>query len=172
MKFHFYPCIFISHFVLQNSYFTDVSSASKGPGRSFGPGKKAKPGAGSEYEKKPRNSLKLGTTSRKGRTAEKNMSRGSLKKRDKSREKERKFEAMVERKTVNLPEGSMTVSALADLMDEKPISVIKFLMTDLGVMAGMTQSLDPVTIRAVVEGFGMFVGGDDESDDYDSDDEE
>lgn len=142
-----------------------ISDSTKGPGRSFGPGKKAKPGADSPYEKKPRNSLRLGTTSRKGRAAEKNMSRGSLKKRDKSREKEMKFEAMVERKTINLPEGPMTVSALADLIDEKPISVIKYLMSDLGVMASMTQSLDPATIRAVVEGFGLFLASDEDSED-------
>jgi hypothetical protein len=57
-----------------------------------------------DYEKKPRNSLRLGTTSKKGRSAEKNMSRGSLKKRDRSAEKERKREAAIERSTVNLPE--------------------------------------------------------------------
>ena len=59
----------------------------------------------------------------------------------------------------------MTVSALADLIDEKPIAVIKYLMTDLGVMASMTQSLDPATIRAVVEGFGLFLASDEDSED-------
>lgn len=62
----------------------------------------------------------------------------------------------------------MSVSDLADLMNEKPVSVIKYLMTDLGIMAGMNQSLDPATCVAVVEGFGMFVSSDD-SDDYDED---
>ena len=54
------------------------------------------------------------------------------------------------------------------MIDEKPISLIKFLMTDLGVMASMTRSLDPQTIVAVVEGYGMIVGGDDdwEDDEY------
>lgn len=67
----------------------------------------------------------------------------------------------------------MTVSQLAEVIDEKPVAVIKFLMTDLGVMAAMTQSLDPATCVAVVEGFGMFVGGDeDEYDDEDEDDDE
>jgi translation initiation factor IF-2 len=51
------------------------------------------------------------------------------------------------------------VSELADMLDEKPVAVIKYLMTDLGVMASMTQSLDPSTCIAVVEGFGKFVGG-------------
>jgi Translation initiation factor IF-2, N-terminal region len=59
------------------------------------------------------------------------------------------------------------VSELADLIDEKPIGVIKFLMTDLGIMASMTRSLDPQTIVAVVEGFGMIVGGDDDEDEDD-----
>lgn len=60
------------------------------------------------------------------------------------------------------------MAQLADIIDEKPVAVIKFLMTDLGVMASMTQSLDPNTCVAVVEGFGMFVGG---ADDYDEDEE-
>jgi translation initiation factor IF-2 len=61
----------------------------------------------------------------------------------------------------------MTVGQLAEIMDEKPVAVIKFLMTDLGVMAAMTQSLDPATCVAVVEGFGLYIG-----DDYDEDDDE
>lgn len=64
--------------------------------------------------------------------------------------------------------GPLTVAQLADIIDEKPVAVIKFLMTDLGVMASMTQSLDPNTCVAVVEGFGKFVGG---ADDLDDDDE-
>lgn len=48
------------------------------------------------------------------------------------------------------------------------MSIIKFLMTDLGVMAAMTQSLDPATCIAVAEGFGKVVGGevDEEADEY------
>jgi translation initiation factor IF-2 len=42
-------------------------------------------------------------------------------------------------------------------------------MTDLGVMASMTQSLDPALCVAVVEGFGKIVGGDDE---YDEDEDD
>ena len=59
----------------------------------------------------------------------------------------------------------MTVAELAEIIDEKPVAVIKFLMTDLGVMASMTQSLDPSTCVAVVEGFGKFVGDGDEEED-------
>lgn len=66
----------------------------------------------------------------------------------------------------------MTVADLAELMDEKPVAVIKFLMTDLGVMAGMTQSLDPATCTAVVEGFGMYVDDDDWDEDDEDEDEE
>lgn len=142
--------------------------SSKGPGRNFG--KKKKPGAG-EYAKKPRNSLRIGT-SRKGRAAEKNMSRGSLKRRDRSKEKERRQLAAIERNTISLPDGPMTVGALADLMDEKPVTVIKFLMTDLGVMASMTQSLDPSTCEAVVEGLGYYLEDEDDFDDYEDDDDE
>jgi translation initiation factor IF-2 len=44
-------------------------------------------------------------------------------------------------------------------------------MTDLGVMASMTQSLDPATCVAVAEGFGKIIGDDDDYDDDDDDDE-
>jgi len=60
---------------------------------------------------------------------------------------------------LTLRSGPLSVSELADIIDEKPVSVIKFLMTDLGVMASMTQSLDPATCIAVAEGFGKIVGG-------------
>ena len=67
--------------------------------------------------------------------------------------------------------GPLSVSALADLIGEKPVAVIKFLMTDLGVMASMTQNIDPATCLAVIEGFGMYVD-EDELEDFDLDDEE
>jgi translation initiation factor IF-2 len=76
----------------------------------------------------------------------------------------------LERKTVNLPEGPLTLSELSEIIDEKPVAIIKFLMSDLGVMASMTQSLDPATCIAVMEGFGLVVSGSD--DDEFEDDEE
>jgi translation initiation factor IF-2 len=66
--------------------------------------------------------------------------------------------------------GPMTVGDLAQLIGEKPVGVIKFLMTDLGIMAGINQSLDPATCVAVVEGFGMFVSNDDDDEDEWDDD--
>ena len=54
---------------------------------------------------------------------------------------------------------------MAEIIDEKPVAVIKYLMTDLGIMASMTQSLDPATCIAVAEGFGKIVGGADDIDD-------
>lgn len=76
-----------------------------------------------------------------------------------------KAEAALERKTVFIPEGrSLTVSELADIIDEKPVSVIKLLMTELGVMASMTQSLDPTTCLSVARGFGKIVAGEDDMD--------
>lgn len=59
------------------------------------------------------------------------------------------------------------MSELAEIMDEKPVAVIKFLMTDLGVMASMTQTLDPATCVAVVEGFGKIIGSDEDDDEWD-----
>ena len=63
-----------------------------------------------------------------------------------------------------LRRGPLTVSQLSEIIDEKPVAVIKYLMTDLGVMASMTQSLDPATSVAVAEGFGKIVGGDEDFD--------
>ena len=68
--------------------------------------------------------------------------------------------------TISYDRGPVTVAELADIIDEKPVAIIKMLMSDLGVMATMTQNLDPATCIAVVEGFGKIVtGADDEWDD-------
>ena len=69
------------------------------------------------------------------------------------------------RSAYSICSGPLTVSELATLIDEKPIAVIKYLMTDCGVMASMTQNLDPSTCVAVAEGFGKIVGSSD--DEYD-----
>ena len=53
----------------------------------------------------------------------------------------------------------MTVSELAACIDEKSVAVIKYLMTDCGVMASMTQTLDQATCVVVAEGFGKIVNG-------------
>ena len=49
------------------------------------------------------------------------------------------------------------MSQLSEILDEKPGIVIKFLMTDLGIMASMTQSLDSSTCVAVCENLGKIV---------------
>lgn len=64
----------------------------------------------------------------------------------------------------------MTVGELAEAIGETPVSVIKYLMTDLGVMAAVSQSLDVPTCEAVAEGFGKVVAGED--DELDDEDEE
>ena len=67
----------------------------------------------------------------------------------------------------------MSVGELAEAIDETAVSVIKFLMTDLGVMAAVSQTLDNDTCEAVAEGFGKYVAGDgdDEFDDEDDDED-
>ena len=75
-------------------------SNERGLKRNFG--RKAKPAG--EYAKKPRNSLRIGAQGKRGRSAQKNRSRGSLRRRDRSKEKEQRLEAAIERKTVQLPE--------------------------------------------------------------------
>jgi len=68
----------------------------------------------------------------------------------------------------------MTVGELAEAIDETAVSVIKYLMTDLGVMAAVSQTLDNDTCEAVAEGFGKVVAGegDEEEEDEDEDGEE
>jgi hypothetical protein len=107
----------------------------------------------------------LRVNSRSGRSNDAVQRRGSLKRRDRSTVKAMKAEAALERKTVRLIEGQpLTVSQLAELIDEKPVAIIKMLMSDLGVMASMTQSLDPATCLSVVKGFGKVVAGEDDMD--------
>jgi hypothetical protein len=149
-----------------------ANSNSLGPDkRRRAPAKKKedRPGSNDDGRNARRASLRIGT-GKKGRAASLTSRRGSLKKRDRSAQKEGRAERALERRTVQLPNYAITVSELADILDEKPVGVIKFLMTDLGVMASMTQSLDPSTCIAVVQGFGRVVGG--EEDDEDDDEEE
>lgn len=65
----------------------------------------------------------------------------------------------------------MTVGQLSEVLEEKPAIIIKYLMTDMGIMAGMTQSIDQSTCVAVCEGLGKIIAGS-EDDDYDMDDDE
>jgi hypothetical protein len=151
----------------------DSSSSTMGPDkRRRAPAKKKeeRPGANADGRPVRRASLRIGTGKR-GRAASLTSRRGSLKKRDRSSQKEARAERALERRTVQLPDHPITVSELADIIDEKPIGVIKFLMTDLGVMASMTQSLDPATCIAVAEGFGRTVGGEEDDEEFDDEEE-
>ena len=133
--------------------------------------KEERPGGGDGQQPYRRASLRIGT-GKKGRAASLTSRRGSLKKRDRSSQKEAKAEMRLKRRTVQIPDHPITVSELADIIDEKPIGVIKFLMTDLGVMASMTQSLDPATCIAVAQGFGRAVAGEGDVDEEEDDEEE
>jgi len=115
-------------------------------------------------------SLRLGTGKR-GRQAAVRQRRGSLKRRDRRGEKALKEERALERRTIVLPGTPMSVGSLAETMGETPVSVIKYLMTGLGVMAAVSQTLDVPTCEAVCEGFGRVVAGEDD-DDYDDEDDE
>lgn len=142
-------------------------NASRRPRRSSG-----KPVKENAWKKKGdenrKPSLRIGNSGRRGGSRG-NSRRGSLRKRDRSAEKLAREEAALERKTVSLPDGPISVGALSELLEEKPVAVIKFLMTDLGVMASMTQNLDPATCVAVAEGLGRVVGGSDDEMDEESD---
>jgi len=95
-----------------------------------------------------------------------------LKRKDRSKEKALKEERALERRTVVLPGEPMSVGDLAEAIGETPVSVIKFLMTDLGVMAAVSQTLDVPTCEAVAEGFGKVVAGEDDELDEDEDEDE
>jgi len=157
---------------------------SKGPGRTAGPKDKNKKysnnaprgGGNNDYNRPRKTSLKI-TSNRQGNRspAQKMRRRGSLRKRaSRAAEKEERAEKRAESLKVYLPATAVTVGQLAELMDEKPIAIIKFMMTDLGVMANIAQALDRETSVAVIEGFGRLVGveGDeDEDEDFDEEDD-
>jgi len=139
--------------------------------RSPGGARRKNEGQNQDGPNRGRTTLRLTNSGRRGRRG---RSRGTLRKRDRTAEREAKADAAEERRTIVLPEGSISVANLAEIIDEKPVAVIKLLMTDLGVMASMTQNLDPATCLAVVERFGKIVGGDDDEDmddEYEIDDE-
>jgi len=123
-------------------------------------------------EKKQRVSLRIQSSGRKSRAAENSMKRrGTLKKKDRSLEKRGKEERALERRTIRLPDSLLTVGQLSEILDEKPASVIKFLITDLGIMASISQTLDRSTCITVVQGFGKIVSDDSEEDDDEEDNE-
>lgn len=143
-----------------------VSAAAPVPGKKQGRAAKVpKKKAAYDDKKRGRPSLRVGTRN----TRKMGANRGSLKRKDKSSVRERKAEAALERRTIQLPEGPMTVGQLSEVLEEKPGIVIKFLMTDMGIMASMTQSLDASTCIAVCEGLGKVVAG---AEDFEDDDEE
>eukprot|EP00531_Pseudo-nitzschia_arenysensis_P006054 CAMPEP_0116143276 /NCGR_PEP_ID=MMETSP0329-20121206/15362_1 /TAXON_ID=697910 /ORGANISM="Pseudo-nitzschia arenysensis, Strain B593" /LENGTH=867 /DNA_ID=CAMNT_0003638581 /DNA_START=130 /DNA_END=2730 /DNA_ORIENTATION=- len=160
------------------------SPASGGPGGGGGGGgdlgrndrRKRQPGARRTPQGQNRDGPNRGKTSLRlqstGRRMRRSSNRGTLRKRDRTAEREARAEAAEERRTISLPEGPISVGALAQLIDEKPVAIIKFLMTDCGVMASMTQNLDPSTVQAVVEGFGKIIAGEDDEYDEDEDDED
>merc|ERR1712003_59928 len=120
-----------------------------------------KRGERNERERKPRVSLRI--NNRKSRSSESGLGRrGSLKKRNRYQEKQERLERAIERKKISLPEHALTVGQLSEILDEKPTAIIKYLMTDLGVMAGITQSLDVDTCVSAAKGFGRIVEQSDE----------
>lgn len=185
---HFPPQTINLLHVLVYSYFLPSPrggppDSAKGPGRQNRRNASGGPGRGGAGRGRGRGrfgddegrggrgvSLRVGT-GKKGRQTEIRQRRGSLKRKDRSLEKALKEERALERRTVRLTGSPMTVGELAEAIGETPVSVIKFLMTDLGVMAAVSQSLDPPTCEAVAEGFGKVVAGEDD-DEWDDEDEE
>lgn len=153
-------------------------SSDRGPSRKrFGGGGRGGGAGGRDYGRgrgRGRNgvSLRIGT-GKKGRQASIRNRRGTLKRKDRSADKAARAEKRDRLNTVVLPDEPMTVGELAEVIGETPVSVIKYLMTDLGVMAAVSQSLDVQTCESVAEGFGKIVAGeDDEFDDEDDEDDD
>jgi hypothetical protein len=97
----FKTCILIHHF--PRTYLI----LDKGPKRDFSTVKKNKKDKGkreSDDDSRKTTSLRIGSSSKKGRSAEMNMQRGSLKRKDKTRDKEKKEANALERRKVVLPE--------------------------------------------------------------------
>jgi len=107
----FWYLVSLTHLLIYFSPFVSCHAITEndGPGgdsskRRFG--KKLKQKRGGRADDGPpqrRTTLRLGT-GKKGRAAEISRRRGSLKKRDRTAEKEAKLEAATERRTVQLPE--------------------------------------------------------------------
>jgi len=142
----------------------------KGPRKSFGQKDKGKKFGKSSYEdRKQRISLRVNVSNKRNSGGNR---RGSLKKKNRAKEKEERMERAMERKRVVLPEVPQTVGQLSEILDEKPTAIIKYLMVDLGVMASITQTLDVNTCIAVAQGFGRIVAGSDEDDGYDDEEDD
>ncbi|CAM9978364.1 unnamed protein product [Scytosiphon promiscuus] len=58
---------------------------------------------------------------------------------------------------VRLPDPTIVVSELAEMMEVRPTEVLKHLMLDLGIMATITQSIDADTARQVASNFEVEV---------------
>lgn len=80
------------------------ASPTKDGKRRLKPGKKREDDDSGDSRNARKTSLKLGSTGKKGRAANLSSRRGSLRKRDRSAEKEAKAVAAEERRTVYLPE--------------------------------------------------------------------
>jgi len=97
--------------------------------------------------------------------------RGRKSKEQQAREKEANKEYLA--KKVDLSDEPIQVSALAEKLEIPAVSVVKFLMMDLGVMATQQQNVDAATAKAVADGLGYRILGEmAPSDFYDEDDEE
>jgi len=156
-----------------NISFNSGNEAPSSPGKANNwKGKNKKEGTKKpDYNKKaPRTQLRLQQTGKRNRNSSRNR-RGSLKRRNRSSDKEYKADMALQRRTIQLPEGPLTVGQLCEILDEKPAIIIKFLMTDMGIMAGITQTIDSSTCIAVCEGLGKVVAdADDFDEEYDEED--
>lgn len=144
----------------------------KGPtNRRATPGKKTK----ADYEReKKRTPLRVGKRSNNGGIEGRMSRRGSLKKRNRGQQKEDRERARMESSKVLLPDvPKISLNDIAELLDEKAGSVVKFCMVDLGMLVAANVEVDRSTACTIVEGFGKIpVSSLDGDDKYDDDDDE
>jgi small GTP-binding protein len=91
-------------------------------------------------------------------------------KRDKAKARQAKYNVKKVEK-IKLPEGSIQVQELANLMDVGSGEVVRHLMMNMGIMATMNQNIDISTAKEIVLAFGKELQAEEEDVDEVSDDE-
>jgi len=146
--------------------------SSKGPAhRRATPGKKTK----ADYEReKKRTPLRVGKRTNNGGIEGRMTRRGSLRKRNRKTSEDKQRDRMESLKIVVPDVPKISLNDIAELLDEKAGSVVKFCMTNLGMLVAANVEVDRSTACAIVEGFGKIPisAGEEDNEDGDYEDNE
>lgn len=105
-----------------------------------------------------------------------NMRRGKKKtgktRRERSKKRNARFNPVAE-EAIEIPETPIQVQDLASLIDIGAGEIVKHLMLNKGIMATMTQCIEPAIAIDVAKAFGKVVAGEEDDDeDYDDNEED